>query len=303
MAIPPEHILVGTDFSPASQLAVDRACDLARESSSRITLQHVVASSFWDDVIDRTASAAGVELVSPAAAEAEARAALVRRADEIAAVLGRPCGVEVGTGRAPHAMAHAARTLAADLVVIGAHGAHPVRSLLVGTTAQKLLQLSPCPVLIVRRPVAGPYRTVLCPTDFSPASRGALRAAVALLPQATLHVAHAFELPYDGLARHARVDETTLRPYRRDAQDRLHARLVEFAGEAGVAATRRVLRVDHGYPAACIDRWIQRIEVDLVVIAARGRSELEKSLLGSVSLHTALTAPCDVLLLRSDGTD
>jgi nucleotide-binding universal stress UspA family protein len=37
-----------------------------------------------------------------------------------------------------------------------------------------------------------------------------------------------------------------------------------------------------------------------VAISAHGRAELERALLGSVSLHTALAAPCDVLLLRAD---
>lgn len=46
--------------------------------------------------------------------------------------------------------------------------------------------------------------------------------------------------------------------------------------------------------------WIAGLNIDLVALAARGKSELETTLLGSVSLHTVQAAPCDVLLLRGN---
>jgi len=142
------------------------------------------------------------------------------------------------------------------------------------------------------------YRTVLAPTDFSAPSRAALQTCIGLLPQATVHVAHAFELPYEGLARYASVDPDTLVRYQREARARLHETLRNFADEVGVAPGRRVLHVAHGYAPKCIDQWIETTGADLVVIAAHGKSELEATFLGSVSLHTVMAAHCDVLLLR-----
>jgi nucleotide-binding universal stress UspA family protein len=116
-----------------------------------------------------------------------------------------------------------------------------------------------------------------------------------------LYVAHAFELPYDGLARYAGVDAAVLAGQRRSAQARLQQTLAEFVDEAGVAPGRRALHVKHGYASTCIEQWIGAIDADLVVIAAHGKSELEATFLGSVSLHTVLSATCDVLLFRSAG--
>lgn len=300
MTFPPRHLLVGTDFSLASQHAVDRAIDMARSLSARLTLLHVVAASFWEDVLGKAAAVTGIETVSPAAAEAAAAEALRRRADEIETVTGLRCEAVVGAGRAAALLAQVATETGADLVVIGARGAHPIRDLMVGTTAQKLLQVCPCPVLVVKRPPPFDYRTVLLPTDFSAPARGALGAVRELLPQATLHVAHAFELPYDGMARFASVDGTTIQRHQRIAADRLHAALLAFADDAGVPPGQRVLRVDHGYAPHCIERWVQTIGCDLVAIAAHGKSELGAALLGSVSLHTVQAVPCDVLLMRGD---
>jgi nucleotide-binding universal stress UspA family protein len=294
----PQHILIGTDFSAASEMAVERALQLARSWSAKITLQHVVASSLWDDVLSDVVSAAGIETPTPAATEAAAAEALRRRADEIEAATGLRCEVGVSTGRAASAMASAAAAAGADLVVIGAHGAHPVRDLVVGTTAQKLLRISPCPVLVVKRRANADYRTVLAPTDFSAPAEAALRASVALLPQATVHVAHAFELPYDGLARYASVSAEMLARNHRGARARLHETLRAFADDAGVLPSRRVLHLNHGYAPKVIEQWIEATRAELVVIAAHGKSELEATFLGSVSLHTVMSAHCDVLLLR-----
>lgn len=295
----PQHIQVGTDFSVASESAVLRALLLARAWSARLTLQHVVAASLWDDVISTAASAAGIDVPAPAAAEAAAADALHRRADEIEADNGLRCEVAVSTGRAPAELVRVARAANADLLVIGAHGAHPVRDLVVGTTAQKLLRISPCPVLVVKRRPSFEYRSVLAPTDFSIPSRIALRTCMRLLPQATVHIAHAFELPYDGLARYAGVDAETLARYQREARAKLNEMLRAFVDEIGIGPGRRSLHVAHGYAPRCIERWVEGTGADLVVIAAHGKSEVEATFLGSVSLHTVMAAHCDVLLMRS----
>lgn len=292
------RIVAGTDFSAASLHAVERAAALAREHGARLTLQHVVPATLWEDSAARLSCAVGIDTVSPEAAQQDAAERLQRQADELATHEGVACEVAVGSGRPATEIARLAVASGADLVVVGAHGAHPIRQLVAGTTSQKLLRVSPCPVLLVKRAPPFDYRTVLAPTDFSPASAAALRATAAVLPAATLHVAHAFELPYDGLMRYASVDAGTMAHYRDAAAERLHADLLAFADDAGIALDRRVLNVEHGYPPTRIDRWIETIGADLVAIAAHGKSELEAIFLGSVSLHAVLAAPCDVPLLR-----
>lgn len=301
MTTPPRRILVGTDFSTASQHAVDRAVALAKLWSVPMVLHHVASASFWEDVASRAADAAGLDPASPEAVVEMAADLLRRRADEIEAASGVRCEVGASAGRPTAELARAATAVDAGLLVIGSRGDHPMRQLFVGTTAQKLLRVSPCPVLVVKRAPPFDYRTVLVPTDFSAPSRAALRASSAWLPQATLHVAHAFELPYDGLARYAGVDAAVLAHQRRGAQARLRRVLADFVDAAGVTPGQRVLHVRHGYPSTCIERWIGAIDADLVVIAAHGKSELEATFLGSVSLHTVLSATCDVLLFRGGG--
>lgn len=297
-AWPPRRILAATDFSAASEQATERAALLARAHGAQLTLHHVVPASLFEDVVDRATDAVGVSVPSRDALQANAAEHLARRAGEIAFAAAIACSAQVTVGRPAGELARAAHEGGFDLIVLGAHGAHPVRSVLLGTTAQRLLRVAACPVLVVKRAPPFEYSTVLAPTDFSAPSRAALRATAALLPQATLHVAHAFELPYDGLARFAAIEDAALQRYHAAAADRLRLELAAFADGAGTAAGRRALHVAHGYAPTCIERWIEAIGADLVAIAAHGKSELDATFLGSVSLHTVTAAPCDVLVLR-----
>lgn len=297
------HIVAGTDFSDASAQGLARAADLAREFGARLTLAHVVPSSLWDDIGAQLASAVGIGAQPTVdAALAQARERLQERGRALAAAHGVACEARVSAGRPAAALAQIAAESGADLLVVGAHGAHPVRALVVGTTAQKLLRVAPCPVLVVKRPPPFAYRTVLVPTDFSAPARAALVATAALLPHAHLHVAHAFELPYDGLMRYAAVDAAAVAHYHAAARERLMQDLADWTAACGIAPARRTLHVEHGYPPTRVEAWIGSTRADLVAIAAHGKSELEATLLGSVSLHTVLAATCDVLLLRGAAT-
>lgn len=293
------HVVAGTDLSESSEQALQRAALLAGAYGARLTLVHVVPQSLWDDMGASLTAALGLGAISADAACAAVAERLQRRADEIATQHGLRCDVQVGVGRPAAELARIAATLAADLLAVGAHGAHPLRDLL-GTTAQKLLRLAPCPVLVVRRPPPFDYARVLAPTDLSTTARAALQASAALLPHARFVIAHAFELPYDGLMRYAAVDDAAIAHYQAIARERLMLDLAAWADAAGIAAARRTLLVEHGYPPNCIDGWIAGLNIDLVALAARGKSELETTLLGSVSLHTVQAAPCDVLLLRGN---
>lgn len=296
MGLPPQRIVCATDFSPASDAAVRRAALAADRYAAQLALVHVVPSSLWDDAGQWLAGLAGLDALDPEQACSDALARLKGVADESLAQARFGCTADVRYGRPAAQIAAAAREVGADLLVVGAHGEHPVRGLVMGSTAQRLLRTAPCPLLVVKRPPPFDYRAVLLPTDFSVPAARAAEAARALLPDALFHLVHAFELPYDGLMRYAGVDEATVQTYRTAAQAALAARLAEAA--AGFAPGSAVTHVRHGYAPARIDQWIVELAVDLVAIAAHGKSELEAAFLGSVSAHVVQTAACDVLLVR-----
>lgn len=144
------------------------------------------------------------------------------------------------------------------------------------------------------------FRRILCATDFSPASRGALRLAVALAgkSRARLLIAHVVSpvgiLDVEAIVR-PRIRAALEAAMRRSAEKRLAA-LLARARRSHVAAEAIVLS---GVPDEALTRAARRSRVDLVVMGTHGRSGVERVLLGSVASKVIATAPCPVLTVRA----
>jgi nucleotide-binding universal stress UspA family protein len=129
------HILVGTDFSPCADAALDAAIALAKLGSSRITLVHVceLSTAVAGSAIDE-------EVI--AACRAELEAELLRRRD---------CGVVIAPlmriGRPVEKINNAAAEVGASLIVLGRSGAERATEL--GSVTDRVVRTASRPVLIV----------------------------------------------------------------------------------------------------------------------------------------------------------
>jgi nucleotide-binding universal stress UspA family protein len=140
-------VLVPTDFSADAALAAEAAARLiGPERTARVVLLH----AFHVPVEYVAPLPVPVLLEDVASVEAAARVEIA----DVAARL-REYGIDVETkileGYPPEAIVEQAREIGADLVAMGTHGRSAVKRLLLGSTAERVLPLAPCPVLTVRR--------------------------------------------------------------------------------------------------------------------------------------------------------
>lgn len=141
-----KRILVGVDGSKESRDAAKFAAQIARATGSQLIIASSVSGVAFTE--------AAPELVAQAAAWAEKdkeqAAALVQ---EIAAsVATSDLAVEtlVADGPPAVALADLARSGDVDMVVVGHRGRNAVARALLGSVADRLVQISPKPVLVVR---------------------------------------------------------------------------------------------------------------------------------------------------------
>jgi nucleotide-binding universal stress UspA family protein len=140
------RILVPTDFSPASDLALQYAIDLADRLRCRIDLLHVV-----DDVTIPTLYP-GSDVEVPALREqvmSEASAQLTKVLDRCVAA-GVMTTAHVQFGTPARVIADTAENRGTDLIVMGTHGRGAIAHLLVGSVAERVVRIAPCAVLTVR---------------------------------------------------------------------------------------------------------------------------------------------------------
>ncbi|HET7874223.1 MAG TPA: universal stress protein [Methylomirabilota bacterium] len=141
------RILHPSDFSPASSAAFSRAVELARANRAELLLVHVLAP---------VVPLAGDGYVSPKVyeeIEASARAEAQKRLGALVAKA-KKAGVRARAllldGVAHDAIARAAKSRRADLVVIGTHGRTGLAKFFLGSVAGRVVSMASCPVLTVR---------------------------------------------------------------------------------------------------------------------------------------------------------
>lgn len=185
--------------------------------------------------------------------------------------------------------------------MLGAHGENFLQDALLGTTTARVLRTGNHPVLIVRAEEPTPYRKVLVTVDFSATSQGALAWALAIDAQASIHVLHAVEVPFEGSLKEAGVPEEQIQRFRTEALQQGHKRLDEFLEKSLGSETCRITRVvKYGYPPKVITDQSYLFRHDLIVIGKHGEAEKDVALLGSVTKHVIYEAGCDVLVVTDD---
>ncbi len=133
-------VLVATDGSEAGDLAMSFAKDLAVDQKARLVVVHV------DELMPGHGGAHHVQALEPEIQTRIKDQVSTLQADGLDAQFEV---YQVGPSGPAHAIADAAATASADLIVLGSVGSGPLKGLLLGSVAHRLLQIAPCPVLVI----------------------------------------------------------------------------------------------------------------------------------------------------------
>ena len=282
------HILVATDLSDGAAHAVRRAAQLAREHHAQLTAVYVPSSAAPEKLRRANALLAGHlnrcvgDTAVDDTAVGDTQVDGVVRAGDIASVVGAVAG-----------------ECDAELLVVGAHsGRLPIA--LLGSTAERLVGTSAAPVLVVRNPSDGPYRTVLLAVDTSPVSASAARTAAAWTPGADHIVVHVSVVMGEQLMRMHGADDVGLAQLRRVSTEQARSHLDEFA--ATLIPEPADTRIESGHAATRIPEIADEYRAELIVVGTGERSALEYAMLGSVAQYVLRYATTDVLVMPEGGS-
>lgn len=153
----PYLILAGIDYSTSSEVALERALELASaQSNAELHVVHVAPTSELpaqrggneDSVLD------SLFLDQRPFRELQTYVAVSVGAFEKKRNRGAPANIRVVCHLRAHAPAHEIAQLAsdlqADLVVVGMHGRGAFSRFFLGSVAEDVTRLAPCPVLVFR---------------------------------------------------------------------------------------------------------------------------------------------------------
>jgi universal stress protein E len=269
-------IVVASDLTQPSTLALQRALRLKQQLGASLTLAHVIDGVAEPDQAEQRRRHAK-ELLQ----------AQVRSASEDET---RRLWLKVLEGERDTTIIAEAEK--ADLIVLGDGRKPGWRERFVGTTTERIVRASECPVLLVRRPAEGPYRRLFCPFDGSPAACRALRIALSVAGEAQCLIMHA--------------DETrTLTEWAtRQAGDVLIKRHIDMVMSELRATLQRLarpavepeVRILEGSAQVLIPEQMRDFRPDLVALGTHARSRVVTAFLGSLARDLLAASDCDVLV-------
>lgn len=187
----------------------------------------------------------------------------------------------------------AARSAAADLVVVGARGRGRVAELVMGSVSHRVLTHATCSTLVVKGSL-GDLRRVLLAVE-GPEDSERLRAWLHTHPfnkPVELSVMSVVPTPHYGDPTVIPAFELWGEAVLKSLQELVNVVVTELNG-THYTATGRALKGD---PVETIAR--EAVGFDLLVVGSHGRKRLDRFLLGSVSHSVSHRAACPVLVVR-----
>ncbi len=286
-----ERVLIATDFSHQSELALQHGLDFARFFNAQPEVAYVLPPEEY--------ALAGADGLS-AGREAARRdlLALKSRLRRIASYNDDTvCQVTMLEGDVAGCLLGYARQERADLIIVGTHGRGGLGKAFLGSVAEKVFRHSPVPVLTVGPNIHGPQkrpelRHILAPCDLTPKSHPAVQYACALAAShhAWLTVLHVVDHSGEGM----KCDPERVKAGIRE-------RLAEIVGQDGTGLDINY-RVEFGKVASRTLDVASGLDADLVVLGVRPSAGVLDRLMWPVAYEVVRGAACPVLTIRGRNT-
>lgn len=296
----PLRILVGADFTAASDAALSWVSELAKAGPCEVTVAHVA----WPP---------GERLRLGTTRQQDLEHVLERDlAKKVGDVLGQVSAdlrVQLGSGITSEELVRLADEVQADLVVVGAHQRSGLSALWRGSVSRDVLTFASTNVVCVPMSAVQQARriprlqAVLVTTDLSPIGDAAIPQAYAMLPRGgmvyLMHVIEPVHAPNPLYAHYQPGRAPTAEERARQIED-IKRRLLELVPED--AADRGIRTQVHVVESHEVGQTIasaaERLGVDCICMASHGRSGLAKLALGSVAQDLLRRTGRPVQILR-----
>lgn len=274
------RILVPTDFSEYAEDALQYAVALGGRYEAEITLLHV------DEFPVSPMGALGHQAPAIEAYQREKEHFIRAQFNLLRKKLkGVPVRLKthLAQGRGYKVIVEESERRKCDLLVIATRGLTPLSEYVIGSTAERVVRLSRQPVMSIRKVPKDPgtVRSILCPTDFSPAGNASLTYALSIARRnkAVLYLQYVSVLE-------SMEKETEIRK-------RLPV-LHDYHPLADEVEVRHVFDRDVA-PGNAILRFAEDRDIDLIVMSAHGRAGLRRVHIGNTTAEVVQLADRPVL--------
>ncbi len=291
------HIVVGIDFSHCSANALKETVRLAGAKGAEVTAVHIIDEQSYAHLASK------IQLT---------KAEVMKKGREelelwVVEQLGRPGPVkcEVLMGQPFLELVEACYRHDADLLVLGTRGLTGSDDR-TGVVAAKCVRKAPIRVMLVRYHQEEPFSNIGAALDFSVTSKLVVREATAIARQfgSRLHLVNVIRpvgeklgelialskvIPPGGEPPWREEAEAGFRDIRQECAEDLEGLEVETHVTESVSPSNGVIE------------FAKQHDIDLLVLASRGRTGLNVLLLGTTAEKVIGATPCSTLVIKPEG--
>ncbi len=279
-----KKIIVTTDFSDTSLLAINHGAVIAKQTNGEVFLVHII-HKHWEtfNVFSPSVTVESIESASEA---------VQRKLEELAANMRQEFGVTVttviNTGNPTSEIVKYAKEINAGLIVMGTHGYTAWEDLTVGSNALKVITKSACPVMTMSEHTSkiGGYKNIVLPIDNSSHSRQKVVLTLELAKHFGAHVSIVGVLGSD-------------EPEEKGDLEVMLRQVEDACKDKDLTHTVKLLSNIKNRAVAIVD-YCNRIKGDLITIMTDQDAEVSGFFLGPFALQVIHHAKVPVISIKPE---
>jgi nucleotide-binding universal stress UspA family protein len=197
-----------------------------------------------------------------------------------------------------------AAEIPADLIVTSTRGQTGLKRIMLGSTAERLVQHSPCPVFVSRSARSNgeterDIKKIVVPVDFSDCSLAGLTYAARFARELGAHIIIIHMVDLGPVMMTTGYGDFDSAPYVEAAHRRCGEQMEAFLARVSFDGVPVKTSAVAGFCPTRIYQIATKERADLIIMSTHGRTGLRHVLLGSVAERTVRDAACPVLVVPS----
>ncbi|ODS31676.1 MAG: universal stress protein [Candidatus Scalindua rubra] len=293
-----KRILIATDFSEFSKVALDICLGVSRCMKTKLYVLHTI-EKFPHDYRHLLSSAVHADMKQKLEEEAvEKIKAMIPgellESEDIVPI--------VRFGKPFLEIIKVAREENVDLLAVGTHGRAGVDRVILGSVAERIVRKAGCPVMVIRGKKYVGFKRIIVPIDLSDCSRKALEyaAATARAHSSKLTILHVYEEsfvePYVNAANSEEEADEIMKEIERVNETKYD----EFLKTVDLSGVEYEKLLKKGIPETDIVEIAMEQQANLIVMGTHGRSGIKHILIGSTAEEVVRTVHCDIVIVKPE---
>jgi len=292
-----DRIVVATDLSEKSNIAIQKAIDIAKKYDLWLHVLHVINPpvfkwAWGSEIIDENKQHSDMLKKKSEEISHKISDELQRKHDKL--------HIDIRIGDPSEEIIAYAKAKKANAIILGDVGAyHPLGEFMLGTTTTNVIQESHLPVLIARNSDSIEYKKILIPTDFSDDSKETVEYVSDLFPDATLYLLNVMEIPKEYKLKYYGLTEDEIENLKEVNKLKNESNFNSFLDTLKIENSIEKLTATGSLKARMVLEEGRDIMVDLIALHSHKIGNITSRIVGNIATDIIKQSKRDVLVYQN----